>query len=381
MPETRIPEPAANPADGAVDANYEYWRAHGGEWTEQYDSRKKRMVLYHIQELMLTTYIEQHGSTSAAPLKVLEFGCGVGRHLHNLSRLPNVEIHGYDQSRAMAEGVLRWASREWFEERVRVGMPTGRLPYEDGAFDIVYTAEVLVHVRPEHLEGVLSELGRVCRGHVLHLETSPDYPVVSDEHSGCWKHDLPATYAKLGRECEVLPGGYLCHTPYRVVVGAAPSWVWPRQVLEMYRRLERDIDEGFAAADAELRAQIAANARQAEALAAANERIAELERAVAEQSARASAAEDRALAAKTHAAGLESAVKLAAAENESLRRHFAEMAAARDEAVRQVQALHEHLARVESGWAGDRDALRRMIEEKQEFIARVTHLLGASFGG
>ena len=41
----------------------------------------------------------------------------------------------------MAEGVRRWASQEWFAERVVVGAPTGRLPYADRSFDVVFTAE------------------------------------------------------------------------------------------------------------------------------------------------------------------------------------------------------------------------------------------------
>jgi SAM-dependent methyltransferase len=378
MPEIGMHDPAANPtpADAGVDANYEYWRTHGGEWVDHYDNRKQRMVLYHIQELMLANYVEHHAGASAGPLKVLEFGCGVGRHLRNLSRLPNVEVHGFDQSAAMAEGVLRWTSRDWFERHVRVGLPTGPLPYEDGAFDLVYSAEVLVHVRPEDLEGRLKEMVRVCRGHVLHLETSPDYPVVSGEHSGCWKHDLPGAYAKLGRECEVLTSGYECHTPFRVTVGAAPAWTWPRQVLDMYRRLERDIDAGFATMEGELRTRVSALVQQTEVLNGVMGKVAGLEQGLETARAEAALARDRAEAAGAAAAAAECALKLREGENENLRRHYAEMSAARDEAVRQVQALHEHLARVESGWAGDRAALLRMIEERRRFIEQVTLELG-----
>src|SRR5262245_57140105 len=41
-----------------VEPNYQYWRDNGGEWADGYDYRKKRQVLYHIQELMLTQYIQ-----------------------------------------------------------------------------------------------------------------------------------------------------------------------------------------------------------------------------------------------------------------------------------------------------------------------------------
>src|SRR5690348_2994358 len=43
-----------------VEPNYQYWRENGGAWADGYDFRKKRQVLYHIQELMLTQYIHEH---------------------------------------------------------------------------------------------------------------------------------------------------------------------------------------------------------------------------------------------------------------------------------------------------------------------------------
>lgn len=239
--------------NGGVAENYQYWRDHGGDWAAEYARRKTWMVLYHIQELMLTQYVLRHAAGRERPLRVLEFGCGVGRHLFNLRTLPNVDVHGYDQSDSMAGSIRAWAGDAWYGEHVHVGGPTGRLPYDDASFDLVYSAEVLVHVRPEDLPGVLGELMRVCRGHVLHLETSPDYPVFSGVHAGCWRHDLPATYASLGKACETLERGYLAHTPYRVTVAEPPVFAWDAPIIALYRRLEENIDRGFDVADAALK--------------------------------------------------------------------------------------------------------------------------------
>ncbi|MFA6044328.1 MAG: class I SAM-dependent methyltransferase, partial [Phycisphaerales bacterium] len=86
-----------------IDENYAYWREHGASWVQEYTQRKRHQVYYHIQEVMLADYV-QHSAQIAqqargeGALRVLEFGCGVGRHLANLSRLPGVDAHGYDQS-------------------------------------------------------------------------------------------------------------------------------------------------------------------------------------------------------------------------------------------------------------------------------------------
>jgi len=229
----------------AIEENYGYWRDHGGTWADLYDERKRFDTHYHIQELMLTSYFAAHAGTAEKPLRVLEVGCGVGRHLRNLRGIPGVEMHGFDQSAAMLEGCRRFADEAWINERVRHGRPTGRLPYDDGAFDIVYTAEVLVHVRPEDVGGVIDETRRVCRGHILHLEPTPGFPIAAGAHGGCWAHDLEAIYAARGLVCESLPRGYEAHSPWRVTVGPARSdWRWDAVTLGLYRRLEQDIESG-----------------------------------------------------------------------------------------------------------------------------------------
>jgi SAM-dependent methyltransferase len=349
-PQAIEPKPLAGKAQqtAGVDPNYQYWRDHGGTWIDGYDQRKKRQVLYHIQELMLTQYILQHSLTAATrPMKVLEFGCGVGRHLSNLTRLPDVDAYGYDQSLAMVQGVRRWAGNEWFDSHITVGMPTGALPYPDKHFDIVYSAEVLVHVRPEHIDGILRELVRVCRGHILHMETSEHIKLYSGAHEGCWRHDLVAAYARLGLSCEVLPSGYSAHTPYRVKLGEEPRFTWAPAMLEMYRRLEHDIDEGFAQVDR-------AAAEQAVAAAAQN---AEAQEALVKQHGQQIEAIQRQLAAIT--ADAEGHAARAAALADEL----AKTKAALDEAIAANRATSEQLRKKCEALANAGAALQAKLAE------------------
>lgn len=235
------PTESRGPGQPAVSANYRYWREHGHEWADEYDRRKTCTPYYHLQELMLTDYFAR-----CAPAKVLEFGCGVGRHLRNLVQIPGLDVHGYDQSSAMVSGCLRWTTQDWLDGHVSIGLPTGPLPFADGEFDVVYTAEVLLHSRPEDIETILRELVRVCRGHILHLETSPDYQLIRDEHDGCWTHDLVAAYARLGHRLERLEAGYVAHTPFRLALGTqGPQPAWPAAVLAVMRRAESDLCAGI----------------------------------------------------------------------------------------------------------------------------------------
>ena len=340
--------------NGSVAENYQYWRDHGGDWAAEYARRKTWMVLYHIQELMLTQYVLRHASGRERPLRVLEFGCGVGRHLFNLRTLPNVDVHGYDQSEAMAASIRAWAGDGWYGEHVHVGGPTGRLPYADASFDLVYSAEVLVHVRPEDLPGVLGELMRVCRGHVLHLETSPDYPVFSGVHSGCWQHDLPATYAELGKSCETLERGYLAHTPYRVTVGEAPIFAWDSPIIALYRRLEENIDRGFDVADAALKTAEEGRRAAEESLAAARANSEDLRAALARTEAinaqlagereRAESLAARLVTAEQDLAESRGQLAAATAMAESLRADVAERSQSLAARERELVALSASLA-------------------------------------
>jgi SAM-dependent methyltransferase/cephalosporin hydroxylase len=220
-----------------IAPNYEYWRTHGGEWADEYEHRKKRLVFYHIQELMLANYFAH-----SAPVRVFEYGCGVGRHLNYLNRIPNVDVYGYDQSQTMVNNCHKWTSQAWLDQHVIVGPPVGKLPYPDRHFDIVFTAEVLIHVSPADLEPILTELIRISRWQILHIEPSLFDKVIPDAHHGCWNHDFVSIYQKMGYSCEMLLAGFEIHAPYRVILDTERKpYTWSPVELALMRRLENDI--------------------------------------------------------------------------------------------------------------------------------------------
>ena len=166
----------------AIADNYRWWQEQGGSWKAEIERRKRNMPIYHLQEIFLADYLRRCG-----PARVLEFGCGYGRHLRYLREIAGLEVFGYEQSAAIVESI-DWASDAWVTERIATGPPLGRLPYDDNAFDVVFTVSVLIHVRPEDLSGVLGELARVARWQVIHVENNRSARSVttSTAHGGCW---------------------------------------------------------------------------------------------------------------------------------------------------------------------------------------------------
>ena len=196
-------------------SNYQWWQERGESWPEEVKRRKGFMPIYHIQEIFLAEYLFRN-----APAKVLEFGCGFGRHLKYLSRIEGLELYGYDQSPTMIAGMREWAPTDFITRRIALGGALQSLPYPDKFFDIVFTVSVLIHIRPAHVQAILKELVRVCRWQIIHIENNhvPDTELSSEAHDGCWMHPIEQHYGALGNDCELVEKCFAIEDIYRVIL-------------------------------------------------------------------------------------------------------------------------------------------------------------------
>jgi SAM-dependent methyltransferase len=107
------------------------------------------------------------------PVAALDVGCGPGVFARQLvGRVAS--LHGVDVSAAMVERARAAVP----EAEFRVSEP-GRLPYEDGRFDLVFTVCVLHHVTRDERGPLLEEMRRVTRpgGLVVVFEHNPWNPL------------------------------------------------------------------------------------------------------------------------------------------------------------------------------------------------------------
>ena len=95
---------------------------------------------------------------------VLDAGCGSGRHLRGLAKLPGLKIVGIDRNPKDVEDALvslkNMPDAQSFDCQV-MSADINALPFGDGFFDCVICSEVLEHI-PDH-EKALAELVRVCK--------------------------------------------------------------------------------------------------------------------------------------------------------------------------------------------------------------------------
>lgn len=222
--------------------SYFWWQEHGSGWIDEINNRKNYQVYYYIQELLLMDYFQ-----SSKFSKILEFGCGFGRHLRYLREIPGLEVFGYDQSESMVNSIKTWTDFEWFEKHIKVGQPNSILPYEDKSFDVSFATSVLIHIPPEDLLKIIEELVRVSQHQILHQEPASNYKVISDAHDGCWNHDIVEIYRSIGYECEILEPAMESQRIYRIIlepnasIPYTPSSLFLRKLFEIERCIQPTI--------------------------------------------------------------------------------------------------------------------------------------------
>ncbi len=85
---------------------------------------------------------------SLAGKRVLDVGCGAGGlALHLVQRHGAGHVTGFDVELPVIEQARRLAEAKGFADRTTfVHAPPGRLPFDDGSFDLVFSKDALLHV-------------------------------------------------------------------------------------------------------------------------------------------------------------------------------------------------------------------------------------------
>lgn len=143
----------------------------------------------------------------------LDVGCAEGYFMHEIGEARGAEMWGVDLS---DHAVRQASSRYGF--RVAAAEATA-LPFADGAFDLVYSTEVIEHVLEP--EAMLAEMRRVSRGHVLVTtpvsqtpdEHEPDYAVRSEGHVN--NFDEPTMRKLFGPDADLRT--FRCNSTFAVV--------------------------------------------------------------------------------------------------------------------------------------------------------------------
>jgi SAM-dependent methyltransferase len=107
---------------------------------------------------------------------VLDAGCGLGRHLRQLARVPGLKIFGIDRSAGALSVTMNSMdtmpdalSKDYLVSVADIN----RLPFADASFDCVICSEVLEHI-PDH-QNAISELDRILKPQGTLVVSVPRY--------------------------------------------------------------------------------------------------------------------------------------------------------------------------------------------------------------
>lgn len=169
------PQPDEKPLEVELD------RPHEQAWTSQDAARR-------MQELVQGDASEQRFARKEAfltglfsalpPARVLDLGRGFEPHLRTLRALGHHELHGCDTSTVLNH----------------------HLPFDDAFFDVSLTSDVLVHIEPPDMLGMLRELWRVSTSLIIHIEQHGGHqsPGASAAPQRPRSYDLPSLYREIG---------------------------------------------------------------------------------------------------------------------------------------------------------------------------------------
>lgn len=103
------------------------------------------------------------------PSQVFEFGSGLGNFLKEAKKR-GIDIIGSETSEYAIQNSLCKG------KVVKIGqIPKSKLPFKDNSFDLVFSTEVMEHVKETDTEAVIRELNRVCSNYALLTINTFDY--------------------------------------------------------------------------------------------------------------------------------------------------------------------------------------------------------------
>ena len=122
-----------------------------GQWQEIWrDEGAKR--LWGVPDRQVVE-LARAWKTEGSVRRVLDLGCGVGRHVLHLAR-EGFEVYGSDHSQAAVATCRQWIQAEGLDAEIWCGEPE-EVPQPDGFFDAAIAFNSIYHGTPDRVDGAL----------------------------------------------------------------------------------------------------------------------------------------------------------------------------------------------------------------------------------
>lgn len=180
-----------------MSSSRDYWLSRSGREFEA----KHRMrdgadaEADRLQEQWLAAFLRERVRELGRAVRVLDVGCGFGRHARLLSTTSDIEYFGHDISTSMTEALMANppATLAPIGERVRVDEAPS-MAFAGQRFDVVFTVAVLTHNAPAAARSLLDDMATLLAadGRIVLIENplSAHSFRESGRYGGTWRHDV-----------------------------------------------------------------------------------------------------------------------------------------------------------------------------------------------
>jgi len=94
--------------------------------------------------------------------RVLDLGCGTGRHLIYLAK-KGFDVYGIDIAKRGIEIARKWLKKEGSRANLKIGDIYKKLPYQDSFFDAIISTQVIHHARIDAIRKAIKEIERILK--------------------------------------------------------------------------------------------------------------------------------------------------------------------------------------------------------------------------
>ncbi|RDE10865.1 MAG: hypothetical protein C4K48_12730 [Candidatus Thorarchaeota archaeon] len=170
----------------------------------------------HPDMARIAVLFKEHGVK-----RVLDLGCGTGRHLVYLSRL-DFQMDGLDSSSHALALSNRWLDEEGLSASLREHLIERPFPYPDGMFDALISIQVIHHNLLKDIVFTVSEIERVLKPGAFVFITVPTLGLKRENHEEDWqlRQVEDGTYIPMGGRESGIPHHYFTENELREVFGS-----------------------------------------------------------------------------------------------------------------------------------------------------------------